>query len=166
MWVHIIHAFVYILAHCMAREQPSLRVQQISAEQTRDLRSRVLRPGQPIEQCSYPEDTLFGSFHLGCFRGDELLGIASFNIENLPDTHHAYRLRGMAVEPTEQGRGIGGRLLAFALEYLTSLGCDVLWCNARTNAVPFYHKLGFTAFSDEFEIAGIGPHYKMKRLVD
>lgn len=149
----------------MQSEQLPLRVAHISAEQTHDLRSRVLRPGQPKESCSFPQDTLVGSFHVGCFCGEQLLGIASFSVENLPDTHNAYRLRGMAVEPTEQGRGIGSVLIAAAVEHLATLGCDVLWCNARTSAAPFYHKLGFTTFSDEFDIPTIGPHYQMKRTI-
>lgn len=149
----------------MQQDQLVLSVQTISAEQTHDLRSRVLRPGQPIESCSYPQDSVPGSFHLGCFRGEELLGIASFSIENLPDTHKAYRLRGMAVEPNEQGKGIGGEIISFALQHLGTVGCDVLWCNARTSAAAFYQKLGFVAFSDEFDIPGIGPHYQMKRSV-
>lgn len=149
----------------MQQEQHGISVQYISAEQTHDLRSRVLRPGQPIESCSYPQDSLPDSFHLGGFRDAKLLGIASFNTENLPHTRTAYRLRGMAVEPEEQGKGIGYQIMLFAIEQLATLGCDVLWCNARTNAVRFYQKLGLTVFSEEFDMPGIGPHYKMQRTV-
>ena len=130
---------------------------------TRDLRSRVLRPGRPIEECSYPEDTLPGAFHLGAFDGEDLVGIASFSPEHIEGTQNAYRLRGMAVDPALQGRGIGAQIMQFAFAHLGSLGCDVLWCNARTPAVGFYRNLGFETFSDEFDIPTIGPHYKMKR---
>ncbi len=130
---------------------------------TRDLRSIVLRPGRPIEECTYPEDAAPGAFHLGSFSGDRIVGIASFSREHIEGTHNAYRLRGMAVDPAFQGKGIGTHIMAFAFEHLLLLGCDVLWCNARTSAAGFYAALGFEIFSEEFDIPGVGPHYKMKR---
>ncbi|MAE73565.1 MAG: GNAT family N-acetyltransferase, partial [Bdellovibrionaceae bacterium] len=44
-------------------------------------------------------------------------------------------------------------------------GCDKLWCNARTSAVPLYDRAGFTKIGDEFEIDPIGPHFLMVRLI-
>lgn len=135
----------------------------ISPDQTRDLRSRVLRPGRPLDECTYPEDDTPGSFHLGCFDGERITGIASFSQENTTGTRHAFRLRGMAVEPSLQGSGIGAAIMEFAVQHLASLGSDVLWCNARSSAADFYRRLGFSTFSGEFDIPNIGPHYKMKR---
>lgn len=142
-----------------------MRIQFILPDDTCDLRSRVLRPGRPLDECRYPDDTVPGAFHLGAFDGARLVGIASFSPENIDGTHNAFRLRGMAVEPELQGRGIGAQIIGFALSHLASLGCDVLWCNARTGAASFYRRLGFDTFSEEFDIPGIGPHYKMKRTV-
>lgn len=132
---------------------------------TRSLRSVVLRPGRPAEECIYPEDTAPGAFHLGAFDGGRITGIASFSQEHIEGATTAFRLRGMAVDPELQGKGIGADIMNFALEHLASLGCDVLWCNARSSAVGFYMKLGMEIYSDEFDIPGIGPHYKMKRRV-
>ena len=55
--------------------------------------------------------------------------------------------------------------MSFAFQYLDSLGCDVLWCNARSAAANFYRNLGFEVFSDEFDVPLYGPHYKMKRRI-
>lgn len=137
----------------------------IEAEQTHDLRSRVMRPGRPLEECIYPEDDAYGAFHLGCFDGDRITGIASFSQENVGGIgmQNAYRLRGMAVEPSLRGQGIGTAIINFAIEYLASRNCDVLWCNARSTAADFYRSLGFETFSDEFDVPNIGPHYRMKK---
>lgn len=135
----------------------------IDPAHTRNLRSVVLRPGRPVEECIYPEDTAPGAFHLASFDGEKITGIASFSGENIEGATNAYRLRGMAVDPARQGQGIGADIMAFAFAHLASLGCDVLWCNARSSAAGFYTNLGFGIFSDEFDIPGIGPHYKMKR---
>jgi hypothetical protein len=37
-----------------------------------------------------------------------------------------------------------------------------VWCNARTPAVGFYEKLGFSTIGEEFELPPIGPHYLME----
>lgn len=70
----------------------------------------------------------------------------------------AVRLRGMAVQKDLQGKSIGQDLLDFAIEELQDEEVDVIWCNARTNAIPFYQKMGFATFGKEFTLPGIGPH--------
>jgi len=37
-----------------------------------------------------------------------------------------------------------------------------LWCNARLSAVPFYRASRWCIVGDEFDISGIGPHYRME----
>ncbi len=44
-----------------------LEVKTISAEDTYEIRHRILRPHQSIEQCQYEQDHAEGSFHLGAF---------------------------------------------------------------------------------------------------
>ena len=74
----------------------------------------------------------------------------------------AYRLRGMAVDPAFHRRGIG-RLLLQLLEsrVLESGYTTLLWCNARTPAVPFYKSMGWKVVSEEFDIPTAGPHFVM-----
>jgi hypothetical protein len=50
-------------------------------------------------------------------------------------------------------------VLNFGIVYLRGQKVDYLWCNARKRALPFYINMGFEVISDEFEVAGIGPHY-------
>lgn len=75
-----------------------LEVKAISAEDTYDIRHRILRPHQSIEQCKYEQDHAEGAFHLGVFYEGTLISIASFSPQNQPllTESPAYRLRGMA----------------------------------------------------------------------
>jgi predicted GNAT family N-acyltransferase len=53
----------------------------------------------------------------------------------------------------------GGRAEAYAAEH----GATRLWCNARTPAVGFYERHGWTTVGEEFDVPPIGPHYRMVR---
>lgn len=144
-----------------------LRIRFIRPAETHGLRQLVLRPFQPIEEMEWSFDQAEGSFHVGAAFGEELVAVASF----LPEPNDAlrgwkqYRLRGMAVHPTQQSKGIGGKLLGFGVAQLHSMGIDLLWCNAREAAAAFYAREGFTMHNGPFLIEGIGVHHLMfKRL--
>jgi len=126
------------------------------------LRSSVLRNGLPLEQCMFPTDELEGVFHLAYEVDGKIGTVATFFPQNLP-THHnmGYQLRGMATDPAFNRKGFGTAVLHFAIEYIKKTNAGYIWCNARSSAVKFYEKLGFELISDEFQIDGIGPHYKM-----
>jgi len=138
---------------------PSMRIRFIKAKDTWPLRQLVLRPGQPIEECDFPNDRNPDSFHLGVERGS-IIAIGSFYGER----HDAlkgwkqYRLRGMAVHPDFRGKGAGAMLMRFGISHLKDQRADLLWCNARENATSFYKKLGFAPHGEPFLIEGIGMH--------
>lgn len=144
-----------------------MRVRFIRTEETYPLRLLVLRPGGVLEDTHFANDRLEGAFHLGVFAESRIIGVGSF----YPEKHDAlkgwkqYRLRGMATHPDHQSKGVGAKLIRFALEHLLAQKADLLWCNARIKAVPFYERLGFQIEGDAFEIAGIGTHYMMRRKV-
>ena len=50
--------------------------------QTWDLRHRVLRPHQTLEDCVYSQDELKNSFHVGAFLGEKIVCVASFHFED------------------------------------------------------------------------------------
>ncbi len=138
-------------------------VKFIKAADTYPLRLKVLRPGGVEEDCHFANDRLEGAFHHGVHVGDERISVASF----YPEKQHTlngwkqYRLRGMATEPEHQGKGAGKRLMTFAIEHIKAQRADMIWCNARVIAIPFYEKMGFEIKGDQFEIPGIGPHFLM-----
>ena len=137
-------------------------VKFIPFEFTLGLRSIVLRNGLPPEQCVFPTDQLEGAFHLAFYSDDEIATIASFFPNNYKDNKElGYQLRGMATDTPFAGKGFGKQLIEFAVEYIKNTNAKYIWCNARTSATKFYEKLGFELVSEEFEIAGVGPHYEM-----
>lgn len=72
-----------------------------------------------------------------------------------------YRLRAMATDADFRRQHAGDLLITFAIQHLQTLGIDVLWCDARLYAVPFYSSLGFQKFDDVYEVPLIGPHHFM-----
>lgn len=145
-----------------------MQIRAITAAETRPLRSTVLRPGQPPDALAYPGDDAPSSFHAGAIVDDEVVGIASVFREPMPlapdadvDAADAFRLRGMATRPDLRGGGLGSAVLRRCIEHVRETGAEVLWCNARTSALGFYQRLGFETVGDEFDIAGIGPHFVM-----
>jgi hypothetical protein len=135
----------------------------IPVENVLEIRNDVLREGKlTLDECRFPTDKLEGAFHLGYYKDEELLCIASFH----PQNHEGfkgtgYQLRGMATVEKYRGQGLGNKLLNFAVVYLRGQKIDYLWCNARKKALQFYLNMGFEVISPEFEVPVIGPHYVM-----
>ncbi|MFI5452402.1 GNAT family N-acetyltransferase [Pedobacter sp. UC225_61] len=137
-------------------------VKFIPFELTLGLRSKILRNGLPIEQCVFATDEIEGAFHLAFYADGEIACIASFFPNNYKDKKElGYQLRGMASDTMFAGKGYGLELVKFAIEYIKNTNAQYIWCNARSSAIDFYKKLGFNLVSNEFEIAGVGPHYEM-----
>lgn len=153
----------------MSHPSSNISIEQIMASQTLDLRTRILRPGQPIEICHYPEDNLSSTFHLGAFVHEEGFDpVLAANGTFMKDAHqffpealNPYRLRGMATDLHYRGMGLGSQIIQQAEMLLKVMNCDLLWFNARENAFTFYEKNGFTLIGDMFDIPGAGPHKVM-----
>jgi GNAT superfamily N-acetyltransferase len=142
-------------------------IRQISAAEARPLRAAVLRPGQPPENLSYPGDESPEAYHVGAFAEGRLVGVASIYHEAQPGENDpcAWRLRGMAVSPDQQGRGLGRRLIEAGVEHARRRGGSQIWCLGRTGAAPFYRALGFALLGAEFDLPESGPHYVMQLLL-
>lgn len=148
----------------MASSQSALfRTSPIAAAECRPLRHQVLRPHQTPEALVYPGDDAPKTLHLGGFLGGELVGVASLYLEapEGSDEQDAWRLRGMAIAPEHQGRGLGRVLLERCHQALLDRGGRRVWCNARTSAAGFYRALGYVEEGPEFELADIGLHHRM-----
>lgn len=137
-------------------------VKFIPSEITLALRSKILRNNLPLEECVFPTDAVEGAFHLAFYLGEEITTIASFFPKNYKDKKElGYQLRGMATDTPFLGKGYGKQLIEFAIAYIKNTNAQYIWCNARSSAIKFYEKLDFVKVSEEFEVAGIGPHYEM-----
>jgi GNAT superfamily N-acetyltransferase len=138
-----------------------LAVRRAALEEIIALRHAELRPGLPRADAEFEGDHEPAARHFGAFLpGGTCVGCASF----VPRPWHgesAYQLRGMATRADLVRRGIGSRLLAVAEQELGADGVELLWCNARVEAVPFYLRLGWRIASGRFDIPGVGPHHAM-----
>jgi GNAT superfamily N-acetyltransferase len=131
----------------------AVEVRDIDLAATMDLRKRVLRSHLPDAPASSPHDALPGTWHLGAFRDGRLVGVVTGFVEDAPGHPGvaAQQFRFMAVDPDEQGTGVGAALLREVIARARERGDALLWANGRDTALPFYARLGFEVVGDGFE---------------
>lgn len=122
------------------------------AEQASMIRHKVfvIEQGVPEEEEWDGRDAL--CLHLVAYYQDRPLGTARL----LPDAH----LGRVAVLKEGRGLGLGQRLVETAVETARQRGDSHLELAAQLHALPFYQRLGFIAYGEEFLDAGI-PHRTM-----
>jgi GNAT superfamily N-acetyltransferase len=142
-----------------------IEIVQTTLDRIRNLRHTILRAGRPWEASFFAGDELATTLHVAAVRGDEVVGCASFHLNQWQDLP-AYQLRGMATAESTRRQGVGRRMLKFAEVELLSRGQSrQLWCNAREPAIPFYEAMGWTMESGVIEIPTAGPHVKMAKTL-
>ena len=93
-------------------------VKEISAEETYDIRLKVLRNGVDLP-CQFDGDFDKDTFHLGVFEDNQLVGISSFAKTNKSQfDDEQYQLRGMATLPETRGKGYGKLMLQKSFDLL------------------------------------------------
>lgn len=135
-----------------------------------ELRRRVLRPDRPAEESVYPTDHDPLTGH-GVARDQQgsVVGVATVAVDPAPpllvtdvEVPHQWRLRGMATSDAVRGTGVGRRLLKLVTDHAKANGAELIWCNARLQAVGFYEHAGWVKVSELFDLPHIGPHYVMR----
>lgn len=101
-----------------------------------------------------------GAHAVAAFDGGTL--IAAGLVAPDPCRPQTWRIRGMATEEPERGRGAGSSVLASLVAYAHAAGAQAVWCHARTPAISLYSRAGFRIVSGEFELPGIGAHVRME----
>ena len=146
----------------------TVEVRRARPEEIFPLRHAVLRPGRPVSASVYGEDE--GAVHIGAWDlasddGELLVGCATVfpdpwpGSDEWPAADGAWRLRGMAVDPSRHRSGVGRQVLAAVVEAATAAGAPMIWANARTAALPFYESCGWKVAGPEFITADTGlPH--------
>jgi GNAT superfamily N-acetyltransferase len=142
-------------------------IKKISAESTFSVRNPVLRPNLPVETCHFEGDNLPSTSHFGFFVAEKVTGIVSVfeKINEKWPNQKQIQIRGMAVLADFQKKGIGDQLLQHVIATETENKTELIWFNARENAVPFYEKLDFHIRGTAFEIEGVGTHFLMYRFL-
>ena len=144
-----------------------MKIKKISSIETYPVRHEVLRKGKPIETCQFKGDDDENTTHFGLFLENKLVGIISIFKENntLFSELNQFQIRGMAVLEAFQGKGFGVELVKEAENHCINLNTDLIWFNARENAVPFYKKLGYNSIGDSFLIPDVGIHFAMYKKI-
>lgn len=127
-------------------------------QQMVDLRMEILRKPlglsfNPDELAKEKDDILIGAF-------DEETLLACCLLTKIDNK--CIKLRQMAVQNNQQGKGIGASMMNFAELVARDKGFKKLSMHARKTAVGFYEKLGYKTTGDEFEEVTI-PHFVMEK---
>ena len=127
-------------------------------KQVVDLRYDILR--KPLSLSFTPEELERekGDILIGAFDDERIL--ACCLLTKMDEA--TCKLRQMAVQNSQQGKGIGATMMNFAENVARDRGYRVLAMHARKTAAGFYEKLGYKVSGDEFEEVTI-PHYVMQK---
>src|SRR4051812_34537586 len=104
-------------------------VRRAAADEVIDLRHQVLRAGLPRETAIFPADEDASAIHVIAVDDGRTIGCATLHLNQWQGTP-AYQLRGMAIAPLHQRRGIGSMLLHALEEAVREMAVRQLWCNA------------------------------------
>jgi predicted N-acetyltransferase YhbS len=126
----------------------TIDVRRATAAEVRRLRRDVLRPGGSLDPAPY--DLLAETVQIGAFDGERVVGCATVFPESYDGEPGAWRLRGMAVDPAYQGKGIGRLVLDAATAAAEAAGAPIIWANGRVTAMAFYQRLGWEAVGEVF----------------
>jgi GNAT superfamily N-acetyltransferase len=136
----------------------TIEVRRATADEVRPLRLGVLRPTAPLEPAAY--DLEPETVHIAALDGDAVIGCVSVFPNAYEETTTAWQLRGMAVAPAYQGRGIGKQVLDAATDAVRAEGAPLLWAYGRVSALGFYQLMGWRAVGEEFTYGPAAlPHY-------
>ncbi len=145
-----------------------IEVREISTEETFPLRLQVLWPHlSSLDECLLPTDNLPGTFHVGVLQNGTVMSTGTFLVQKNPKLSYEkqYRLRAMATAPEAKGKGFGKQLILYAVNKLKQRKAEVLWCDARKNALGFYEKLNFQTIGDFYTVPKIGLHKLMFYII-
>jgi GNAT superfamily N-acetyltransferase len=123
-------------------------VRRATDDEVRELRLSVLRPNAERVPAAYDLEPT--TVHVAAFDAGVIVGCATVFPEAYEGEPAAWRLRGMAVEPSYQGKGVGRVVLELATEIAMGDGAPLMWANGRTSALAFYERLGWVAVGEEF----------------
>jgi ribosomal protein S18 acetylase RimI-like enzyme len=140
---------------------------RLQPEDIQQLRNEVLWPHKTFENCILETDRLSTTFHFGV--QIDGLTVATVTLQQETSSklsqEKQYRLRAMAVREGYRGQGYGDAIVEAGLNYLSSMGVEVVWCDARVAALNFYRRLQFEELEEEYEIPIIGLHRFMWKVL-
>lgn len=122
-----------------------------------ELRRRVLRAPLGLDFTAEELAAEHEQVHFGAFEGERLVGVLI-----MVPTGTMAKMRQVAVNPDDQGRGIARAMILASEDWAVHAGFAEIVLHARANVVPMYEKLGYEVFGEPFEEVTI-PHRKMRK---
>jgi predicted GNAT family N-acyltransferase len=101
--------------------------------------------------------------HLLAFVGERPVGTARLRLIDGEDGRVAKAQR-VAVLASARNSGVGRALMRALEQEAAREGAEAVILAAQTSAIPFYERLGYLAYGEEFMDAGI-PHRWMRRAL-
>ena len=144
-----------------------INVYEVLSAETLPMRTHVLRPGREPSEGLFSGEMPESARHFAAFEDEKIVGVGYIVPAPAPfdSEPSAWQLRGMSVEPTRQGQGIGALIVRHVEAEAKRANIEIVWFNARSAAVAFYAKLGFELRGEEFEIPTVGPHFLMSKHI-
>lgn len=146
-----------------------MQIRIVDGATTQELRRAVLRPNWPVGSPMHGDENP-DAIHFAAIDDDgALIGtclILPRPYPARPDEPDAWQLRGMATAPERRSQGIGAAIVQAVITEARRRSGRLMWCDARTTAVPFYRQHGFVTEGPEFIHAESGiPHFRMWRII-
>lgn len=139
-------------------EVSQYQIRQTDAVSVAPLRTALIpREGRPPLA---PGDEHQAAYHVGAYRAERLIGIASVHPEPMPGSYRTgvWRLRGVAVDHGHRGAGVGALLVMSCLEHVTAAEAKGVWCMAPAGTFGFFERQGFRRSGDPIS-SDEGPQY-------
>lgn len=138
-------------------------VRPIPVAEARLLRRALLHPRTEPFVADYPADDDGEALHLGGFRDDRLVGVASIAPEALPDHPgpDVWRVRGLVVDHGHRGFGLGGLLLDRLMDHAAAMGACIVWGVAPAAVYGFCLRFGLERHGDPLRDADGTPLYRV-----
>ena len=99
--------------------------------------------------------------HLAAVKKQKIIGVARLEFP----TKETAQLRYMAIDNLYQKQGIGRRIVQHMEQYAVQKKSQVLFLNARENALGFYEKLGYEITGKSYLLFDSIQHYKMSKTL-
>lgn len=135
----------------------SIEIKKVTIEDILPIRHTVLWPDRPFAFVKVEGDE--DGVHLGLYKDSRLVTVISLFEEG-----SSLRFRKFATLPEYQNRGLGKLMILKVIDYARENGFERLWCDARTDALSFYERVGFEKFSQPFYKEDI-EYYKIEKIL-
>lgn len=127
---------------------------------TIELRDKILRKPLGMQFTTEQLTSEKDMFHLAGYLKNELtccMVLQDYKNGNL-------KMRQVAVDENHQKKGYGQLMTFWMEEWAIANNYKRVFCHARDVAVPFYEKMNYKVFGEQFVEVGI-PHFKMEKLL-